>query len=174
MSRPPRAYQHVVEAWIEDAIARYERPLVRYAARIVGADRARDVVQETFARLFEADPETLSDRVPEWLYRVCRNRALDLVRKDARHERLRALVPPPTEAVSPADRAEHRQMLGQALAAVDRLPPKQASVLRLKLGEGLSYQEIAQRTGLTASHVGYLLHHAIKNVRGHLGRDSDA
>mgnify|MGYP001592367736 CR=1 FL=1 len=164
----------MVEAWIEDAIARYERPLVRYAARIVGAERARDVVQDTFARLFEADRETLSDRVPEWLYRVCRNRALDLVRKDARRERLRSLVPQQAEEASPAERAEHRQTLRLALAAVDRLPPKQASVLRLKLHEGLSYQEIAERTGLTTSHVGYLLHHALRAVRDELGRDSDA
>lgn len=163
-----------MEAWIEDAVARYERPLVRYAARIVGSERARDVVQDTFARLFEADDETLSERVPEWLYRVCRNRALDLVRKEARRERLCAMIPRPAETATPAERAEHRQTLRRALAAVDRLPPKEKRVLRLKLKEGLSYAEIAARTGLTSSYVGYLLHHALANVRAELGRDRDA
>ncbi len=164
----------MVETWIEDAIARYERPLVRYAARIVGSDRARDVVQDTFARLFEADDESLSERVPEWLYRVCRNRALDLVRKDARRERLRVMIPARADVANPAEEAEHRQTLRRALAAVDRLPPKQAQVLRLKLREGLSYQEIAARTGLTSSYVGYLLHHALEDVREELGRYRDA
>ena len=164
-----------MDAWIQDAISRYEGPLVRYASRIVGADRARDVVQDTFERLFEADRSDLDGRVPEWLYTVCRNRALDVVRKESRRERLRVFAPPTEPVASPHDRVERRQQLRRALAAVDTLPTKQAAVLRLKLREGLSYAEIAERTGLTASYVGYLLHHALKAVRATLAEGgSDA
>ena len=158
--------------WIQDAIARYERPLVRYATRLLGdPDRARDVVQDTFARLFEADPSAVGHRVPEWLYTVCRNRALDVVRTEGRRERLRGLAPARSPEPTPADHAEHRQLLARTLDAVDRLPPKQAEVLRLKLQHGLSYAEIAERTGLTSSYVGYLLHHAIKAVRAEVDRE---
>ncbi len=39
-------------AWIRQALERHERPLVHYAARLIGdVERARDVVQETFLRL---------------------------------------------------------------------------------------------------------------------------
>ena len=39
-------------AWIRSAVARYEGPLTLYAARRLGdADRARDVVQDTFLKL---------------------------------------------------------------------------------------------------------------------------
>ena len=32
----------------------------------------------------------------------------------------------------------------------------------LRFNEDLSYKEIAERTGLTVGHVGYILHHALK------------
>lgn len=152
--------------WIRDAIARHEGPLLRYAARIVrDPEQARDVVQDTFVRLFQADEAVVGARLPEWLFTVCRNRALDVVRKETRHHRLNAAAPPRPAGLTPAEHAEHRELLRRTLEAVDRLPEKQGRVLRLKLEEGLSYDAIAARTGLTRSYVGYLLHHAIKAVR---------
>lgn len=40
----------------------------------------------------------------------------------------------------------------------------------MKFEDGLSYRDIAERTGLTAGHVGYLLHHAIKALADELAR----
>src|SRR5688500_10366399 len=89
------------------AFGRLERPLTLYALRIVGdADRARGVVQETFARLLAAgrdvngrepvepqDPAAapaspINGHLTQWLYTVCRNRALDVRRKERRMTRL--------------------------------------------------------------------------------------
>ncbi|HVW37914.1 MAG TPA: sigma factor, partial [Pirellulales bacterium] len=59
--------------WLRSVVARYEGPLVRYAARITGdAERARDVVQDTFLRLCEQDRAELDGRLAQWLYTVCR------------------------------------------------------------------------------------------------------
>ena len=45
-------------AWVRSAVARYEGPLTLYAARLLGdADRARDVVQDTFLKLCRQDDE---------------------------------------------------------------------------------------------------------------------
>lgn len=158
-----------MEPALHDVIARYEAPLVRYATRIVGdVDTARDVVQDVFARLFEADPDSIGGRMPQWLYAVCRNRALDLKRRRVRRARLKEQIPAPRGAATPAERYERREQLDRAAAAIARLPDKQARVLELKLREGLSYAEISERTGLTVSYVGYLLHHALKAVRAEL------
>ena len=46
-------------------------------------ERARDVVQETFLRLAVQQPSSVDGHLAEWLYRVCRQRALDVCRKDA-------------------------------------------------------------------------------------------
>jgi RNA polymerase sigma-70 factor (ECF subfamily) len=46
-----------------------------------------------------------------------------------------------------------------------RLPVNQAEVLRLKFQNDLSYQEIADITGLSASNVGFLIHTGLKRLR---------
>jgi RNA polymerase sigma factor (sigma-70 family) len=71
--------------WIRAAVDRYERPLPSYTARIIGdADRARDVVQDAFLRLWRRDEAEPDDHLAQWLFTVCRNRALDVVRKERR------------------------------------------------------------------------------------------
>ena len=62
--------------------------------------------------------------------------------------------------------AEERQQA--LLTQIDRLPPNQQEVLRLKFHGGLSYQEIADVTGHSRSNVGFLLHTAITKLRERL------
>ena len=76
--------------FVMDALDKYERPLTRYAARLLSADlsAARDVVQHVFLKLCEQDRQTIEDRVAAWLYRVCRNRAVDVIRGRSGEEQL--------------------------------------------------------------------------------------
>src|SRR4051794_22454592 len=76
-------------AWVREAVGRFEAPLTLYAARLLGdAESARDVVQETFLRLCAQDRAPIESRLAEWLFTVCRNRALDVLRKERRMTRL--------------------------------------------------------------------------------------
>ena len=71
--------------WVRDVLAEYEAPLIRYAHSICGdLDRARDAVQDTFIRLCDADRERVEGYLAAWLYRVCRNRILEIMRKENR------------------------------------------------------------------------------------------
>src|SRR5688572_27181922 len=72
-------------------LARYERPLVRYAQSVTGdVESARDVVQETFIKLARgemrdgASPAEEARHTEAWLFTVTRNRALDHHRKFSR------------------------------------------------------------------------------------------
>src|SRR5215510_3809404 len=68
--------------WLSSALERFEGRLLYYAQRIVGDDHeARDVVQDTFLKLCHQDPVQLNGRLAQWLYTVCRNRALDVRRR---------------------------------------------------------------------------------------------
>src|SRR5690349_14111408 len=67
------------------AVSRFQVPLQAYALKILGdPDRARDVVQETFATLCAQPQVGRNGHLAEWLYRVCRNKALDVRRKEKR------------------------------------------------------------------------------------------
>jgi RNA polymerase sigma-70 factor (ECF subfamily) len=54
---------------------------------------------------------------------------------------------------------------------VARLHPQQQEVVRLKFTEGLKYREIADVLGLTTSHVGVLIHTALKQLRSQMAAD---
>src|SRR3989339_696041 len=88
--------------WIAAAVVRYEGRLCRYAARLLGdEERARDAVQETFLRLCAEEPGKVEGHLAEWLFSVCRTRALDRLRK----ERPMTPISPAQEAVLPSGAA---------------------------------------------------------------------
>lgn len=158
-------------AWIRKALDRHEGSLLRYATRLTGdVDRARDAVQETFLGLCQQERSRVEDHLAAWLFRVCRNRALDLRRKEKPVELLEsssaATLPSPEPG--PAVLAERREGTSQVLAVVESLPENQREVITLRFQNGLSYREISEVTGHSVSHVGVLLHNAVKNVRARL------
>lgn len=166
-SDPKAVVEHDLD-WIIRALDRYESPLIRYAQRFTAdLDLARDVVQDAFLQLCRADRASIGDQVGAWLYTVCRNRALDVQKKEKRMGSLtewaavaRPSADPPPEAVA----AMHEDYDG-VLSALSDLPSNQQEVVHLRFQDGLSYHEISEVTGLSVSNVGYLLHTAIKRVR---------
>jgi len=152
---------------IEEALARYERPLISHAKAITGEiESARDAVQETFLRLSRQDVAALAPRLAPWLFHVCRNCALDHTRKLVRFpsgeldESAHA-----SDAPSPADAAGAREETSLLQRLVADLTPREQELVRLKFEGGLSYKEISQTLRISVSNVGVQLHNAIQSLR---------
>jgi RNA polymerase sigma-70 factor (ECF subfamily) len=160
--------------WIRSAVSRFSGPLLRYAQSITGnVDQARDVVQDTFIRLCDENPEQILPRLTPWLYTVCRNRALDVQR---RQYRTRPLEPAELDLQvspepSPAVQAERNDTHREILALLARLPKNQSEVVRLKFQHGLSYREVSAITQLSETNVGFLIHTALKTLRQQMKAD---
>ncbi len=159
------------EHWVRDAVVRFEGPLTLYASRLLrDAESARDVVQDTFLKLCGSDRAAIEGHLAEWLFTVCRNRALDVLRKEQRMSQLReeqvlrCLSPGP----APLEAAERQELGERVLELLETLPINQREVIRLKFQNGFSYQEISRISGHSVSNVGYLIHAGIKTLRGHL------
>ena len=154
--------------WIGSAIDQYQARLIRFASRITGdVESARDVVQDTFLRLCREDLDLIRDHLPAWLFRVCRNRALDVRKKESPLQALdddgiSALEEP---GVGPHARLEQDADARLVRAALDVLPAAQQEVLRLRFQEELSYKEISAITNLSVSNVGFLIHTAVRAIR---------
>jgi RNA polymerase sigma factor (sigma-70 family) len=154
--------------WVREALLQYEGPLVRYAQRITGElELARDVVQETFLKLCRQERAEVDGHLSQWLFTVCRNRALDVQRKERRMTTTTALDQRTSTAGddTPDAAAEQKDSMARVLQQLDRLPDNQQDVIRLKFQNELSYREIAEITGLTVSNVGFLLHVGLKRLR---------
>lgn len=170
---PPDMVQ-TQEQFIEWALKEYERPLIGYAQGFVHDwERARDVVQDTFIRLCQQDVAKVRDGVKTWLFTVCRNRALDVLRKDSRLVEMdeKKLLKIPGNTVSAAALLEKEEVHNRLDAYLQRLTPNQREVIVLKFQQGLSYEEISRVTGLTPGNVGFLLHHALKRLREWIPRE---
>jgi RNA polymerase sigma factor (sigma-70 family) len=153
---------------ITKALDRYERPLISYAKEITGdLDAAKDAVQETFLRLSKQNVLWLEERLGPWLFLVCRNCALDHVRKVIRFEPNQEKEAKETisEDPNPAQAlmaSEEREALKSAVA---KLPLQQRELLRLKFEADLSYKEMGETLQMSTSHVGVSLHEAIRTLR---------
>jgi RNA polymerase sigma-70 factor (ECF subfamily) len=137
--------------------------LVLYARQWCAA--AEDVVQEAFVKL--AGQRQTPDPVLPWLYRVVRNGAISARRAEERrkrHEAQAAARSPawfvPTEGTN-LDAAA-------ATAALQTLPLEQREVLVAHLWGCLSFEQIAELTGLSTSTAHRLYHAGLTALRERL------
>ena len=167
-AQPPSDRSHENDAFVRSAVEQFQAQLLRYATRLLGdADRARDVVQDTFVRLLAQPEAQVEGHLAEWLFTVCRNRAFDINRKEGRMKRFSEGAAERVVAAEPRPGAgiDAEETQAAVLRLIDQLPPNQQEVIRLKFQNGFSYKEISRITQLSVSNVGFLIHTAIKGLR---------
>jgi RNA polymerase sigma-70 factor (ECF subfamily) len=155
--------------WVLSVVDEYEGGLTRFAARMLGdQESARDVVQHAFLRLCERSPNELHDRVAPWLFTVCRNRAVDMLR--ARERTVSFDEGDGRECTSqeqdPAVAVEQQELYARLSALVVGLPPGQREAIDLWT-EGFTYRQIAAISGRSEGSVRVLVHRALKRLRRH-------
>jgi len=141
-----------------------EQPRLRsfIRRRVPDAGDADDILQDVFTELVEAYRmfQTI-DQVGAWLFRVARNRIVDLFRKK-KPALLNDLAPPlseegeelSVEELLPSpdggpEAAFARMMLVEELeAALDELPVEQRETFVAHEIEGISFKELAAKTGV--------------------------
>jgi len=154
-----------VAAGDEDAFARLYRDYVRMVhAILLGRVPRRDVddlVQEVFVTAYTRIREL---REPAafggWIAAIARHRAIDYLR----HAR--------DQEVLPDDLPGGQAIEAETLAVLDvvrKLPEAYRDTLLMRLVEGMSGAEIAERSGLTPASVRVNLHRGMKLLREHLG-----
>jgi len=158
--------------WVLEAVDLYELPLQRYARRLLGDfDLAADAVQHAFVKLCGQSQDTLEGRVAPWLFRVCRNKALDHLRQSSREPTLddcdaRPAAGATASAADPARSVEQSDLAARLRKLLAELPPPQREAIDLWC-EGFTHRDIAGITGRTEGHVRVLVHRGLTALRGH-------
>ncbi|MCA9244653.1 MAG: sigma-70 family RNA polymerase sigma factor [Phycisphaerales bacterium] len=153
---------------------RYWDAIWRFAANYLGDESlAEDVTQDTFAKLL--NPELLPEgAVRPWLYKVARNRCLDIIRRHGRsptHNRnIRTGFDAQTQTAGPQTRMNRDERQALIRQIIDQMPDDHRSVLMLKYFEGLSREEIAGALELTDAAVKGRLARASEALRSELAR----
>ena len=127
------------------------------------AERAQDLTQEIFLRLFQNLGSYRGD-VPlvAWTLRLSRNLCIDDYRRRRFERTFRFL---PLDAVKtlrdgsdPASAAQHRELLAEVEAALRELDGETATLLALRDVEGLSYRELEELFDLPSGTVKSRIH----------------
>jgi RNA polymerase sigma-70 factor (ECF subfamily) len=150
-------------AWVADVAERRDRAAFtrlfdHFAPRLnaylmrLGTDSAlaEEIVQDVMstlwrkASLFDPSKSSLST----WLYRIARNRRIDLARRE------RGEFDPDEPMLQPASSPDLDKLLDiqqreeVVRGALVTLPPEQLELVKLAFFEGLSHSQIAETTGL--------------------------
>ena len=151
--RSPEGAQR--ERALRELIVRHGAALTRALGFLI-SDPATvdDLVQETFLRVFQARDRYISGAASfrTWSRRIARNLALDHLRQQARRGRSPRAAPPTVDSdLGPLPTLLGQQRAEQVREVVAELPPAERELILLRFEEELSYEAIAEVTGLTQS-----------------------
>ena len=149
----------------------YERTFRLVCAILHNEADARDICQEVWLTVWKKLPGFRAEsRFSTWLHPIATRRALDHLRKRRRWfdrflpfdtgDENAVEVAEPATTEDAGSLAEGNETVTRVRAALATLPPKHRAVLALRELEGLSYEEIAQATGIPTGTVMSRLHHA--------------
>ena len=125
----------------------FAAPLYRYLLTMLSdVPEAEDALQEAFLGLMRrGGPGSIRD-LQAYLFRAARNQALMALRKRRSQDRQSAVAICGIDI--DASVGEHRELAIDMARALQQLSPEQREVVSLKLGEGLTFREIANVLGI--------------------------
>jgi RNA polymerase sigma-70 factor (ECF subfamily) len=150
-----------------EIVERHAQALARFAVSSGERSEVDELVQDTFVRAFHSlEGFRGESSFRTWLFTIERRLLLDRRRAEKRR-RDRTEIQEDDAATSydaldsvVADETQHRLQ-----RAVQRLSPTQREVFTLRVGEGLSYKEIAEAVGTTEGAARVHYHNAMRAVK---------
>ncbi len=127
-------------------------------------DKARDVVQDSFEKMWLKVAEISFEKARSYLFTTAYHTMIDVIRKD------RYQTPMDDTTIYNHGYSDEylglKEILGKALM---RLPPDQRSVVMLRDYEGYSYREISEITGLSETQVKVYIYRARVYLKNYIG-----
>lgn len=146
------------EDGFEELVRRYQRPIVGYIYRMLGDyDSALDVTQEVFIKIYGSIEKYSSEyKFSTWAYRIAHNAAIDHMRRnpinsqslETESENGTYQLQFESSEPSPEQNRERSEWRTEIDAVVKCLPTAYRELILLRHSRDLSYDEIADVTGL--------------------------
>jgi len=169
------------ETAYRELLRRYERPVYALIYRMVrDRELAEDLTQETFVKVLNAlDRYRPEYKFSSWIFKIANNAAIDQLRRkeldtlsleggpDATTpDRIEATsLQVGTDAESPLDELEARELGSAIEQAIGRLRPEYQSCIIMRHVEGRPYDEIADILDLPLGTVKTYIHRARAELR---------
>jgi RNA polymerase sigma-70 factor (ECF subfamily) len=147
------------------SVDKYADGMFRFILKnIKDEDKARDIVQDSFEKLWRNIDNVNYQKVKSYLFTTAYHTMIDLIRREKRKEDFENVN------VKEYSHSEQYSDLKEVLnIALEKLSDIQRSVILLRDYEGYSYAEIAKITDLTESQVKVYIYRARKNLKNFIG-----
>jgi RNA polymerase sigma-70 factor (ECF subfamily) len=162
-----RRWQHGDADAFGTIVRRWQRPVARFLARLIGPHAAvADLTQDVFLRAHRAVGRYReTGAFSTWLYRI----ALNLARDSARRvRRAPAALPAEVSARSTGDSGEQRELTDAVATALAGLPAPLREVLVLRHYESLGFVQMSRLLGTPASTLKSRFAVALRQMRDRL------
>ena len=149
----------------EDLVHVMERPLLYYAAKLLGdEERAVDAMQDVWIRVFRGIGK-LKDRpsLRSWLYRITYGVSIDRIRRDVSRERAEQVHSELLEEI--ADDTFENEDAAAVHRALDQIDLRHREVLVLHFLEDFEVAEVAAIVGCPEGTVKSRIYHAKKAMK---------
>lgn len=128
------------------------------------ADDASDIVQEVFINLYQSiKKEIVIEHPRSWLYKVTINKCIDFTKKKEKHEKIELF----SQLKEEDNSLDHKEKQAIVRLALSKLTDEE-STLAILYGEGVSYKEMAQITGIGFTSVGKTLSRTLTKLANEL------
>jgi RNA polymerase sigma-70 factor (ECF subfamily) len=148
-------------------VERHAGAVARFVTSVGAKGDAQDLVQDTFVRAFASLDSFRGDSsLRTWLFTIARRLLLDLRRSERRRgEQVEVQEQHATTEYDSLDSLVAEEMRERMQTAVGRLSKTQREVFMLRVGEGLSYKEIADVAGTTEGAARVHYHNAMRAIK---------
>jgi RNA polymerase sigma-70 factor (ECF subfamily) len=146
------------EAAFEELVRRYQRPIASYVYRMVGDyDAALDLTQEVFIKVYNSLSRYRSEfKFSTWIYKIAHNTAIDHLRRHTVRDQIMTVggdgpqseIAIESRRLTPEQESEREERRSEIESVVQSLPAAYRELIVLRHSHDLSYDEIAEVTGL--------------------------
>jgi len=158
-------------AKFESLYRQYYTPIYKFCFRFLNnREGAHDVSQETFIKFFERMNQQGNkiENNRAWLYKVAGNLCLNSLNKKTRHSEIENTIEiQSVENTNPENILIDNEKSKMVRNAIGQLKPKNRALI-LMYQDGLSYQEMAEATGIKQSSIGKTLWRAIDKISANI------
>ncbi len=143
--------------------------LVKYALTIIkDHDTAEEIVQELFYKIWQNKEKIkIESSINGYLFRSVHNRCLhhiEHLKVVERHEKEMSYNPD-TEAESPAELLQYKELQAKIARTIEKLPENCAKIFCMNRFDGLKYSEIAEKLSISVKTVEANMGRALKEFR---------
>jgi RNA polymerase sigma factor (sigma-70 family) len=150
----------------------FKPALERYFSRRVdNVDEVQDLVHDTFVRLLRQQRHVELDMVRGYVFQTANSVLVDWLRRTSTRNEAQAISAgpeTPDDLNAPERILAGREQLAEVANVLMELPPRTRAIFLMRRLDGMKYEEIAERLGLSLSSVEKLMRRALMHLTDRL------